>query len=499
MGISVTKDLTIVLPYAGSEAGEDTVEGIRSQMPEAQILLLCPDSVLPLPGCRRIVVMNPSSSESLRSISTHVRTPYLALVTTAEQVSIDPDGLHRLLATAEESGAGLVYADYYSIAANVSSEHPVIDYLEGSLRDDFDFGPVVLLNSRFFSEALEEMGTSEHFAYAGWYAARLALSRKTTFIRIAEFLTKRRKSETVGERQFDYVNPANRDVQIEMEAAVTSHLKRIGAYLSPSFRNVERDDTHYPVVATIVIPVKDRAQTIGDALSSAAQQAASFPFNIIVVDNHSTDGTSERIEAAVRGDSRIIHLIPSREDLGIGGCWNEAINDSRCGKFAIQLDSDDLYAGPDALSRMVAKLVSGPFAMVVGAYRMTDFTLNEIPPGVISHAEWTPDNGRNNVLRVNGFGAPRGFTTRILRQHPMPNVSYGEDYAVGLAISREYQIGRIFDPIYLCRRWAGNSDANLDVVRANAHDRYKDSLRTSELQARRTLNASRNSATPHVE
>ena len=268
-----------------------------------------------------------------------------------------------------------------------------------------------------------------------------------------------------------------------MEQACTEHLKEIGAYLEPQFKNVDFNQEAFEVEASVIIPVRNRVKTIKDAIHSVLRQVADFPFNVIVVDNHSTDGTTEAI-AQLAQDERVIHIIPDRTDLGIGGCWNMGIHHPQCGKFAIQLDSDDLYSDEHTLSKMVSAFYEQQCAMVVGTYRMTDFDLNTLPPGIIDHKEWTPENGRNNALRINGLGAPRAFYTPVIRQIGFPNTSYGEDYAVGLAISRHYQIGRVYDVVYLCRRWSGNSDAALNAFQVNANNLYKDRIRTWELKAR---------------
>jgi glycosyltransferase involved in cell wall biosynthesis len=322
---------------------------------------------------------------------------------------------------------------------------------------------------------------------------RLAIARKRTILRIGEYLYSREEHDVrpSGQKLFDYVDPRNRDVQKEMERAATAHLKKIGAYLAPAFSPLEIGAGRFPVEATVVIPVRDRATTIGDAVSSVLRQQAQFSFNVIVVDNHSTDGTTAILKTFAERDRRVIHVIPSRRDLGIGGCWNEAVHHASCGRFAAQLDSDDMYAGESTLRRIVEAFYEQKCAMVVGSYRMTNMKLEDIPPGVIDHREWTPENGRNNALRINGFGAPRAFFTPVLREVRIPNVSYGEDYAVALAISRHHQIGRIYEPIYLCRRWEGNSDADLDLVKQNTYNAYKDKIRTIEILARQRMNGER--------
>jgi hypothetical protein len=367
--------------------------------------------------------------------------------------------------------------------------HPVIEYQEGSIRDDFNFGSLLLLHTKTV-KAAERQICRTGYSFAGWYSLRLGIARRAPLVRVGEFLYSKiegdlRKS---GEKQYDYVDPRNRKVQIEMEDAATFHLKKVGGYLAPTFSRVRTDRGDFPVEASVIIPVRNRVRTIGDAIGSVLKQETPFSFNCIIVDNHSTDGTTEVVKDATARDARVVHLVPERLDLGIGGCWNRAIHDERCGRFAVQLDSDDLYKDGSTLRRIVETFHAEKCAMVVGAYQMTNFQLEEIPPGVVDHREWTPENGRNNALRINGLGAPRAFFTPVLRAIDIPNVSYGEDYAVGLAISRDYQIGRIYDPLYLCRRWEGNSDADLDITRLNLFNHYKDKVRTFELKARQRKN-----------
>jgi hypothetical protein len=363
--------------------------------------------------------------------------------------------------------------------------HPVTDYQPGSLRDDFNFGPVQLFRKDVLKRYLTELeGSWDH---AGFYALRLLASVMGEVVRIPEplFTIKETDIRLSGEKQFDYVTGSALKKQIEMEEACTIHLKKIGAFLSPSFKEVEFSGD-FPVEATVVIPVRNRAKTICDAVNSALKQATRFPFNVIVADNHSTDGTTALLQQYA--DQRLIHLIPERTDLGIGGCWNEAVFHKRCGRFAVQLDSDDLYADESTLQKIVDKFYEEKCAMVIGSYQMCDFNLNPIPPGLIDHKEWTPGNGPNNALRINGLGAPRAFYTPVLHEIRLPDTSYGEDYAVGLSISRIWKIARIYEAIYLCRRWEDNSDASLDVQKVNAHDTYKDRLRTIELKARQKMN-----------
>ena len=384
----------------------------------------------------------------------------------------------------------MLYSDYYELVeapdgGTIRRKHPVIDCARGALRDDFDFGPVLVFRSSSFLKALEGMNVERRFG--ALYDLRLRMDR---IVHIGEYLyteieTDLRKS---GEKQFDYVNPRNREVQIEMEEICTEHLKRIGAYIAPGFRTVSPDPDFRPeVTASVIIPVFNRVRTVADAVHSALSQECDFDYNVIVVDNHSTDGTSEKL-ASIE-DRRLKVIVPERDDLGIGGCWNLAVNSPHCGMYAVQLDSDDIYRDGSTLQKIIDLFRSEGCGMVVGAYEMTDFDLNPLPPGIIDHREWTEENGRNNALRVNGLGAPRAFFVPLLRTIGFPNVSYGEDYAVGLRICREYRIGRIYEPLYCCRRWEGNSDAALSIERVNANNIYKDSIRTWELEARIRMNA----------
>lgn len=377
----------------------------------------------------------------------------------------------RMRQVMKDAQAGLVYSD--------SAGHPRIDYQIGSLRDNFDLGPVVAVSAAAVSQVWKG-GTHR---WGGLYDLRLRLSERYPVLRIPEALyTEKPGAATISASQFDYVDPRNREYQVEMEEIATQHLRRIGAYLPPEFSEVPRPHQAFPVEASIVIPVRNRERTVSEAVRSALSQHAKFAFNVIVVDNHSTDGTSGILQGL--SDPRLIHLVPDRLDLGIGGCWNAAINSPACGRYAVQLDSDDLYATEHSLSHLVEELRRGPYAMVIGSYSMVNFALEAIPPGLIDHREWTDENGRNNALRVNGLGAPRAFDTALVRDLGFPNVSYGEDYAVGLMISRHYRIGRIYDSLYLCRRWEGNSDNALPLETANRYDFYKDWVRTNEIRAR---------------
>jgi hypothetical protein len=375
----------------------------------------------------------------------------------------------RMTQVMNDTGAGCVYSD--------SIGHSRIDYQRGSIRDNFDLGPVVAVRTKTVSHLAESR-------WGGLYDLRLRISEEYPIVRIPEPLYKASQldSRPTGQKQFDYVDPRNREYQIEMESIATDHLKRIGAWLEPQFERVPEPAEKLPIRASVVIPVRNRERTILDAVRSALSQKTDFEFNVIIVDNHSTDRTTQILREI--SDPRVVHIMPERTDLQIGGCWNEALFSSHCGRYAAQLDSDDLYINNDVLSRIVAEFEQGAYAMVIGSYSMVDFSLKPIPPGLIDHREWTRENGRNNALRINGLGAPRAFDTSVLRRIGFPNVSYGEDYGVGLRICRDYEIGRIYDSLYLCRRWEGNSDSALPLETANRYDAYKDWLRTVEIDAR---------------
>ena len=441
--------------------------------------------------CKRLLYGSFQRTETLRQISLLSQTPYVLLCLTPRIPALGTFALERMCDYLNAPETVMVYADHRRSTDGKDCPHPVIDYQPGSVRDDFDFGPLMLVKTDAFKKAYERIASQPEYQYSALYALRLALSEQgeLTHIRECLYTCTEEDPRKSGEKQFDYVNPKNREAQIEMEAACTAHLKRIGAYLPPVTREVALSEGgQFPVEASVIIPVRDRVRTIEDAVRSALSQVASFDFNVLVVDNHSTDGTTERLAALARTDKRLIHLVPERDDLGIGGCWNWAIHHPACGRFAIQLDSDDLYSDERTLAKIVQTFYAEHCAMVVGSYRMTDFQLATLPPGVIDHREWTPENGHNNALRVNGLGAPRAFYTPLLRHFNLPNTSYGEDYAIGLRLSREYKIGRIYEVLYLCRRWEGNSDAALDIVRLNANNFYKDKLRTWETRARILLN-----------
>lgn len=425
------------------------------------------------------------SSATVVELAEKCEAEYAMLYLSESLINMGLFAEERFLQIADDSRASMVYADYYEESEDTLQPHPLIEYQEGSLRDDFAFGPVLLVRVSAWREALLSLKTE--YEFAGLYALRLALSRIAPIVHIDEYLYSVKEIDTraSGKKIFDYVNPRNRQVQIEMEKACTEHLKVIGAYLSPVFKEIDwsKDSASFAVEASVIIPVRNRVRTIRDAIKSVLAQKTNFNFNLIVIDNHSTDGTTEAI-GEFASDSRLVHIIPERKDLGIGGCWNTGVHHPACGKFAVQLDSDDVYSSENTLQKVVDTFYEQQCAMVVGTYRMTNFAMEEIPPGVIDHKEWTLENGRNNALRINGLGAPRAFYTPLLRTINLPNTSYGEDYALGLRISREYRIGRIYDVIYLCRRWEDNSDASLSVEKMNRYNFYKDKLRTIELRAR---------------
>ncbi len=443
-------------------------------------------------GCVFLETDGAFSTEVIRKIAASSGDAEFSLIITQEsQISFGMLALERLMAVSTDTGAGWVYSDYFDLLDEKLTPHPVIDYQSGSLRDDFEFGPVIFLRNEALRKAVE--GIKDSLKFAGLYQLRLKISVETLPLRIPEFLYRVEPLDTreSGKKMFDYVDPKNRAVQVEMEKAATMHLKEIGGYLSPEFDSIRFEEGNWPVEASVIIPVLNRERTVGDAIESVMSQVTSFEFNLILVDNHSTDSTTTLVRKLAEQYDKLIHVIPDRFDLGIGGCWNVGIHHPQCGKFAIQLDSDDLYSGPDTLQQIVDAFYEQQCAMVIGSYQMCNFDLEQIPPGIVDHKEWTPDNGRNNALRINGLGAPRAFYTPVLRRINIPNVSYGEDYAVGLAISRQFQIGRIYNPVYLCRRWEENSDASLSVEAQNKHNLYKDRLRTFELRARINLNRSR--------
>lgn len=438
-------------------------------------------------GCTFVITDRLESSNTIVSIAENTDADYVMICTRHTTIGWGNNTLERFLRVADDTDAVMVYADHYKMVEGKMEKHPVIDYQSGSLRDDFDFGSLWCIKAQALADYIAQPDREE-YQFAALYDLRLYLSRVGEIFHLNEFLYSEAELDTrkSGEKQFDYVNPRNREVQIEMEKACTQHLGKVGALIDTTFyRQPDFGEQDFEYEASVIIPVFNREKTVADAVKSALGQKASFKFNIIVVNNHSTDRTGEILDE-LKVDN-LIQIVPERTDLGIGGCWNEAINSSFCGKFAVQLDSDDLYSSPKTLQKIVDAFYKQKAAMIIGSYRMCDFDLNTLPPGLIDHKEWTDENGCNNALRINGLGAPRAFFTPLVRQIQFPNTSYGEDYALGLAFSRRYRIGRIYDELYLCRRWGGNSDAALSVEKVNANNLYKDRLRTMELKARQHL------------
>jgi len=476
------------IPDSDTESLELTTNSLRSSGAVDKIYIISgEDGYQKHPDNQVIRTRGFFSTNSLKKMAEVADTSYILIYTKTFRLDLGKFALERMMQVCDETSAGMVYSDYFENKNGHMSPHPVIDYQIGSLRDDFNFGSVILFKSSAFLDACKRMDTD--YQYAGLYDLRLKVSQESQLVHIPEMLYTEVESDTrkSGEKQFDYVDPKNRSVQIEMEAACTQHLRDVNAFLKPVFRTIFFENVTFQNEASVIIPVKNRVKTLGDAISSVLTQQTNFKFNLIIIDNHSNDGTGELIDSFASKDKRVLHIIPERKDLGIGGCWNEGVFHESCGRFAIQLDSDDLYIDDTVISRIVEAFYTQQCAMVIGSYKMVNFNLEDIPPGLIDHKEWTPENGRNNALRINGLGAPRAFYTPVLRTIRVPNVSYGEDYAVGLAISRHYQIGRIMEPLYLCRRWDENSDASLDVSRINSHNYYKDKIRTIELLARKQL------------
>lgn len=463
------KRITCFVPFKDGFDVKQTVGNLESQ---------------PLVGFVHLVPFEElTSTATVRMMASISGTEYTLIYTKLTALSFVHYSLERWIRIMEDSDAAMAYADHFDQNGEVCREVPVIDCQEGSLRDDFDFGSVLIYRTDALKDAVSRMDAD--YKFAGLYDLRLKVSQKGRLEHINEFLYSdveldNRKS---GEKQFDYVDPKNRAVQIEMEQACTEHLKAIGGYLEPVFRTINLDCDGFEYEASVVIPCRNRVKTIADAIASALNQKTSFKYNVIVVDDNSTDGTVDVIKSFL-GDEKLIYIAQDKSYHAIGGNWNAALHHPKCGKFALQLDSDDVYYDENTVQKFVDAFYAQQCAMVIGTYRMTDFNMQTLPPGIIDHKEWTPENGRNNALRINGLGAPRGFFTPLLRTLGFPTTKYGEDYAVGLRICREYQIGRIYDVIYNCRRWEGNSDAALDIVSVNRNNTYKDRIRTWELRAR---------------
>lgn len=490
----MNKGINCFVAYAGETVTKQIVEQLKVETLVKSICIVTTGAEkCSIPGCDTLQVEGRYSSDALRKIGAKVDKEYTLICGAYAPITLGYQAIKRLYDVARSVDAAVTYADRYEVKNGVRSGHPTQDFFFGSVRDDFDFGPIRLLSSDSLLAFVEESKNDNYKASALYDFQLFCLRRKrnASLFHVREYLytveeIDLRKS---GEKQFDYVDPRNREVQIEREEVCTKHLKIIGAYIDPdSVVDVTVDRYEFENEASVIIPVRNRVKTIEDAVRSALSQKTKFKFNVIVVDNLSTDGTTDVLNKLSAEDERVIHLVPERTDLGIGGCWALAFNSEYCGRFAIQLDSDDLYSGEDTLQRIVDKFYAEHCAMVIGSYRMCNFQLETLPPGIIDHKEWTDDNGRNNAVRINGLGAPRAFFTPLLRKIGMPNTSYGEDYAVGLAFSRLYKIGRIYDELYLCRRWEGNSDAALTADQVNRNNIYKDSIRTMEIINRRRLN-----------
>lgn len=482
--------IAVVVPFSADPSFERTVEAFAAQSLVARVLVPQTGTWKPRgTKVHALTVESWTSGQSLNALLASVSEEYVLFCTQAGAVTLGQGALERMTTVAAATGAGMVYADYVEFKGGARLEHPVNDYQFGSVRDNFDFGPLQLYTMSAVKNALKTCGPIAPVSRAGLYDLRLKVSSLVSLFHIQEFLYTKHELDvrTSGEKLFDYVDPRNQQVQKEMEQVFTDHLKRTGCYLPPAFKDVPPETDRFELEASVVIPVRNRQRTIADAVGSVLNQTPNFGFNVIVVDNHSSDGTTEVLRSLAAKDRRVVHLVPGRQDLAIGGCWNEAVAHPSCGRFAVQLDSDDLYIDGATLQRVVEAFREGQYAMVIGSYKLVDIELKELPPGLIDHREWTPDNGRNNALRINGLGAPRAFRTALLRRNPLPNTSYGEDYAVALRLSREYQIGRIYEPLYLCRRWEGNTDAALPIDKINRNDFYKDKIRTIELLARRAM------------
>lgn len=486
------KPLTVVIPYSPAPLFEKYLLSFTKLIQVEEVIVVSQAPVhLKIPRCRARIAGSILSQETLRLILGEIQTPYLLLLPGTQHISIEPEALEMVLKKSESSKAGLLYSDFYEENERGKSIHPLNDYQLGSVRDDFDFGPMTLWSVFAVRNALKKYDPIPDLQFASLYDLRLKISIDHPIIHLQEPLYSVMESNNLPyrEKMFAYVNPRNFTAQKEMETVFTDYLKKIHAYLPPShLKEVEQTQESLPVEASIVIPVRNRKETIAEAVKSALSQEVDFSFNIIVVDNHSTDGTSVILANLARQYPRLKHIIPERVDFGIGGCWNEALRNDACGRYAVQLDSDDLYSSSRTLQILVDKLRQENFAMVIGSYTLVDSTQNEIPPGLIDHREWTNENGHNNALRINGLGAPRAFHAGLIRKIGFQNVSYGEDYEAALRICREYRIGRIFESLYLCRRWSGNTDAGLGIEERNRNDAFKDNIRTHEILARQKIN-----------
>jgi Glycosyl transferase family 2 len=489
------KPLTVITPYSLSPFFEKVLVPFTKSDLVEQVVIVSQEPVhFRIDRCRVLAAGPLTSHDTLGRILAEPQTKYLLLLPGSHQISIEPETLNKFLGVAESTKAGIVYSDFFDGSEHGKTRHPLNDYQPGSVRDDFDFGAMVLFSVPAAREAVKNYGAIPGVKYAGLYDLRLKVSIDHPVYHLREPLysvvrpTIDADEPSGAEKMFAYVHPRNEAVQKEMEIVFTHFLKNIGAYLPPHYlREVEPTPDSFPVEASIVIPVRNRRGTIADAVKSALSQETDFPFNVIAVDNYSTDGTTAVLSGLSRRYSVMKHLVPKRTDLGIGGCWNEALQHKACGRYAVQLDSDDFYSNNCALQKMMDMFHQDNYAMVIGSYTLVDSRLEEISPGLIDHREWTDENGHNNALRINGLGAPRAFNTGLMRKIEFLNVSYGEDYAAALRICREYRIGRIYESLYLCRRWPGNTDAALSIEEANRNDAFKDKIRTEEIAARQKM------------
>jgi hypothetical protein len=485
------KPLTVVAPYQPGPFFQKTLTSLTKSPLVESIMIVTREPVQFLPEqCHLLVAPPLSSQETVSAILERTRTDYLFLQPGNQKVSVSSEALGRMIEVAEASEAGLVYSDFYEETDRGKARHTLNDWQLGSVRDDFGFGALILFSMQAVRKAIEKYGLLPGIRFGSLYDLRLKVSidHKVFHLREPLYSVIKQKQIQEGEKIFAYVDPRNESVQKEMEIVFTDYLKRIGAYLPQTclrhFTQTEQETKPFPVEASVIIPVRNRRETVSEAVKSALSQKADFPFNILVIDNHSTDGTTAVLSLLAGQYSIVKHITPKRLDLGIGGCWNEALWDGACGRYVVQLDSDDLYRNPHTLQNIVDMLRKERLAMVVGSYTLVNSSLEEISPGLIAHREWTDENGHNNALRINGLGAPRAFNTEVMRSIGFVNVSYGEDYAAALRICREYRIGRIYESLYLCRRWQGNTDASLTIEEANRNDAFKDKIRTDEILAR---------------
>ncbi|MCX5836383.1 MAG: glycosyltransferase family A protein [Deltaproteobacteria bacterium] len=488
--------MTAVVPFSPRQGFEQTVQ-LLIQSPMIEKVITIHSGAIPpfRKKCEFLAATSLTSGEALNTLIKKAKSAYLLFLADPCGIHIPPRSLERFLDVVESTGAGMVYSDYLEKKGSEYVEHPLNDYQSGSIRDGFDFGSITVFSRHAIIGALQKYGAIPPVEHAGFYDLRLKVSVDHQIFHIQEFLYAkeqpdggRGEEEQAGAKLFDYVDPRNYTVQKEMEEVFTQYLKSIGAFLKPDFKKVPPSPHTFPVEASVIIPVRNRESTVNDAVNSALSQETNFPFNVIVVDNHSTDSTTAVLSGLAKRHPAVKHIIPSRLDLSIGGCWNEAVASADCGRYAVQLDSDDLYSSPLTLQKMVDAFRNGDYAVIIGSYSLVNESLEEIPPGLIDHREWTDANGHNNVLRVNGLGAPRAFDTALIRKIGFLNVGYGEDYALALRLSREYRIGRIYESLYLCRRWTGNTDASLSIERQNRNDAFKDKIRTIEIMARQRLN-----------